>query len=214
MSELQEVKKKKKISFDMLEVKYPSLMPEKESREDKRRRLRREALRRQRAQKRKLKRYLANRVRVLLVGIIVVMFVSTFVSQLIVVQGVSMEPTLSAGSHKILNKRAYVDSDPKRFDIIVFELIDGSDYYYIKRVIGLPGETVRIEHGSIFINDVWLLDPISGGAQEALYAKNEIKLGDDEYFVLGDNREESLDSRDKNFGNIKRDFILGQIKEK
>lgn len=209
----QENKNQKQISFDMLEVKYPSLMPERESREDRRRRLRREAIRRQRVQKKKLKRYLTNRAKLLVVGIVTVIFISTFVSQLIEVQGVSMEPTLSAGSHKILNKRAYVDTDPERFDIIVFELIEGSEYNYIKRVIGLPGETVRIEHGSIFIDNKFLLDPIPGVAGEALSAKVDIVLGDNEYFVLGDNRAESLDSRDKNFGNVKGELILGRIKE-
>lgn len=209
----QENKNQKQISFDMLEVKYPSLMPERESREDRRRRLRREAMRRQRVQKRKLKRYLTNRAKLLVLGIIMVIFISTFVSQLIEVQGVSMEPTLLAGSHKILNKRAYADADPERFDIIVFELIEDSEYNYIKRIIGLPGETVRIEHGSIFIDNKFLLDPIPGVSGEALSAKVDIVLGDDEYFVLGDNRAESLDSRDKNFGNVKGKLILGRIKE-
>lgn len=212
MSEEQEnIQSEKQISFDMLEIKYPTLMPEKESREDRRRRLRREAMRRQRNQKRKLKRYLTNRARLLVVGILFVCFVSTYVSQMIRVIGTSMEPTLKAGSHKIINKRAYKDNGPERFDIIAFELIENSDYYYIKRVIGLPGETVRIEHGSIFIDGNYLLDPLPGVSGEVLAAKVDIVLGDEEYFVLGDNREESLDSRDKNFGNVKEELIIGKI---
>lgn len=96
--------------------------------------------------------------------------------------------------------------------MIVFESIDDDGYKYIKRVIGLPGETIQIQSGSIFINGEYLHDPFNNGILEAYSAKHEILLGDDEYFVLGDNREESIDSRDFSFGNVARNKIVGKIK--
>lgn len=171
----------------------------------------RELLRRKRNQRKRIKRYLKKQALTVLVGLLIILMMSNFVVQLVEVIGASMEPTLSEGSYSLLYKRAYMNTAPERFDVIAFELIEGSDYYYIKRVIGLPGESVRVEHGSIFINDTYLLDVVPTGVSDALAAKVDIVLGDGEYFVLGDNRDESLDSRDKNFGNVKVELILGKI---
>jgi len=141
---------------------------------------------------------------------VVMVLLQTFVIQRTRVSGRSMEPTLSDGDVLFVDKISYNFSDPERFDIIPFEYEDG--VYYIKRIIGLPGESVRIdESGIIYINGEVLTESYG---KEVIYdagiAINEITLGDDEYFVLGDNRNNSQDSRSANVGNIKRSDIMGR----
>jgi signal peptidase I len=123
-----------------------------------------------------------------------------------------MEVTLQAEDKIIINKLAYVFHDPKRYDVIVFKQSgDEHNYYNIKRVIGLPGEKVLIKEGNIYINGVALeepmvLDPIQIGG----LANEEIVLEEDEFFVLGDNRNNSEDSRFANIGNVVLDDIIGK----
>lgn len=136
----------------------------------------------------------------------------TFVGQRTQVKGSSMENTLSNGDNLIVDKITYRFREPQRFDIIVFPFEYEEDTYYIKRIIGLPGETVRIdEEGNIYINEE-LLDESYGRAviAEPGRAGDGITLGEDEYFVLGDNRNDSVDSRTEVVGNIKRDNIIGR----
>jgi len=142
----------------------------------------------------------------------------TFVGQRTEVEGASMEPTLYDGDNLIVDKLTYQFEDPQRFDIIVFPFQYQENPYYIKRIIGLPGETVRIDDaGNIYITDE------SGERRlEENYGKEIISpehigiagepiiLGDDEYFVMGDNRNNSSDSRTEIVGNIHRDNIVGR----
>lgn len=135
-----------------------------------------------------------------------------FVGQRSIVIGTSMYPTLNDGDNLIMNKIGYHLHAPERFDIAIFPFRDGSDNTYIKRIIGLPGETVRIDmEGNIYINDVLLAE--SYGREvikepgNALYG---VTLGDDEYYVLGDNRNRSSDSRFSEVGIVKRDEIIGK----
>lgn len=126
--------------------------------------------------------------------------------------GSSMEKTLFAGDPIIIDKFSYRLTDPKRFDVIVFK--QGGDehsYYNIKRIIGLPGETVIIKDGIIYINGE-ILEDIVNVDEMANYglAAEEILLEDNEYFVLGDNRNYSEDSRFASIGNITRDEIIGK----
>ncbi len=126
--------------------------------------------------------------------------------------GSSMEKTLSANDQIIINKFIYHVSDPKRFDVIVFKQ-SGKEhsFYNIKRIIGLPGETVQIKDGSIYINGE-VLDEIIEVEEMVNYglAAEEIVLEENEYFVLGDNRNNSEDSRFASIGNITRDEIIGK----
>ncbi|HJA64817.1 signal peptidase I [Lachnoclostridium sp. An169] len=135
----------------------------------------------------------------------------TFVGQRTMVSGSSMETTLSNGDQLIVDKISYRFTDPKRYDIIVFPYQYEDNTYYIKRIIGLPGETVQIVDGYVYI-DGQQLDEHYGNAvmEEAGLAAEPIKLGDDEYFVLGDNRNNSQDSRAANVGVIHRRDILGR----
>lgn len=136
----------------------------------------------------------------------------TFVGQRTQVNGSSMEPTLSNHDNLIVDKISYRFKDPERFDIIVFPFQYEEDVYYIKRIIGMPGETVFIDlDGTIYIDGEALQE--SYGREVMLSpgrAGEPITLGEDEYFVLGDNRNNSSDSRDPSVGNIHRDRIVGK----
>ena len=137
-----------------------------------------------------------------------------FVGQRTEVEGASMETTLSDGDNLIVDKISYRFRDPQRFDIIVFPFQYKEDTYYIKRIIGLPGETVQIdEQGNIYINGEKLEESYG---REIIRPENigiaaePIVLGEDEYFVMGDNRNNSTDSRTEIVGNIHRDEIIGR----
>lgn len=135
----------------------------------------------------------------------------TFVGQRTRVDGRSMMNTLHDGDNLIVEKLSYRFSDPKRFDIIVFPPT-GKKEYYIKRIIGLPGETVQIdENGNIYINGELLEENYGAETiQNPGRAAKPITLGDDEYFVMGDNRNNSKDSRSEEVGNVKRFQIIGR----
>lgn len=137
-------------------------------------------------------------------------FDHSFVGQRTVVNGVSMQPTLSDGDNLIVDKLSYRFHDPDRFDIIVFPQEDGR--YFIKRIIGLPGESVRIdEDGFIYINGEKLQESYGKEVmRDPGLAKDGIQLGADEYFVLGDNRNDSMDSRMAEVGPIVGERIIGR----
>lgn len=126
--------------------------------------------------------------------------------------GDSMEPVLYNGQEILMNRVLYRLSMPKRGDVIVF-LPNGNQnsHYYVKRVVGLPGETIQIKDGSVYINGVLLDEDDSYDKMaEAGIAENELLLSSDEFFVLGDNRNSSEDSRSGNVGAVKRDTIIGK----
>ena len=151
---------------------------------------------------------------VIWVGAVVLLawFLITVVAQRTAVNGTSMVPTLEDGDQLICDKISYRFHDPERFDIIIFPYKYQKNTYFIKRVIGLPGETVRIDYdGNIYINGEILDEKY--GLEKMTYpgiAEQEITLGDDEYFVLGDNRNVSEDSRYPDVGLIKREDIIGR----
>lgn len=138
-------------------------------------------------------------------------FILTFIGQRTVVDGRSMQNTLQDRDNLIVEKISYRFTDPSRFDVIVFPPYDTKEYY-IKRIIGLPGETIRIdEDGTIYINDEILEENFGKETiQNPGRAIEPITLGEDEYFVLGDNRNNSLDSRSQKVGNVKREQIIGR----
>ena len=135
----------------------------------------------------------------------------TFVMQRTEVSGNSMNPTLIDRDSLLIEKVTYRFGDAKRFDIVVFHCRYCKDEVFINRVIGLPGETVRIDNeGNIYINEVKLNE--NYGAEVILdpgIAINGVTLGENEYFVMGDNRNHSMDSRDPSVGNINKKDILG-----
>ena len=139
-------------------------------------------------------------------------FITTFIGQRTQVNGESMYPALHNKDNLIVDKISYRFSDPRRYDIIVFPYHYKDRTYYIKRVIGLPGETVQVKDGMIYINgSVYLEEQNFSQMEDAGIAKDEITLGEDEYFVLGDNRNRSEDSRFADMGNIRLDGIEGKV---
>lgn len=133
-----------------------------------------------------------------------------FVGERTSVSGSSMEPALSDKDQVIMDKLTYRIRDPKRYEIIVFP---GPDQrYYVKRVIALPGESVRIQDGKVFVNDRQLKECGS----KYRYTTNgqlngTIKLNGKEYFVMGDNRSKSEDSRYDAVGPVDGDTIVGRV---
>lgn len=126
--------------------------------------------------------------------------------------GNSMEPALYNGQEILMNRVVYKLSSPKRNDVVVF-LPNGNEnsHYYVKRVIGLPGETIQIKDGRVYIHGVLLNeDDALDQMIDAGIAQNELTLAADEYFVLGDNRNSSEDSRSGNIGALKKDNIIGK----
>lgn len=144
--------------------------------------------------------------------IFIALLLVKFVGQRTIVHGSSMVPTLEEGDNLIADKLTYRFRSPKRFEIIVFPYEYEDRTYYIKRIIGLPGETVYIdEEGNIWIDGEILEEHY--GADPIEYqglAAEEIVLGEDEYFCLGDNRSVSKDSRYSDVGNINKDDIIGR----
>lgn len=144
------------------------------------------------------------------VAIAAALFIVTFIGQRVKVDGRSMEPTLQDGDNLICDKLSYRFTDPERFDIVIIYPDETKSDRWIKRVIGLPGETVRIDsEGNIYINGEILEE--SYGAEtieDPGLAAQEITLGEDEYWVMGDNRNHSSDSRV--IGPVPKSRILGK----
>lgn len=139
-------------------------------------------------------------------------FITTNVFVKTSVSGVSMEPTLTEGKVVIVNKLAYYFKKPKRNDVIVYKQSNKEhSYFELKRVIGLPGETVKIKNGMVYINDEVMKEKVKTDIiQNGGLAEEGVKLDDNEYFVLGDNRNDSEDSRFASVGNVLKNEILGK----
>ena len=146
------------------------------------------------------------------VAVIVGYAIVTFGFQTVTVVGPSMNPTLADSQVVLVNKIVYKVSDVKRYDVIAYSRVDGDGYYDIKRVVGLPGETIRISNGDIYINGERRSDvPFTMTIQISGVAEDEITLGDSEYFVMGDNRNASTDSRDARLGCVDTRYIMGRV---
>lgn len=148
-----------------------------------------------------------------LIALVVCFILSSFVIQKTDVEGKSMVPTLEEQDVLLIAKIAYYFEDPKRYDVVVFPQKGKKDVLYIKRIIGMPGETIQIVGDNIFINGRILSETYGKEAMEEEtegIALSAIHLKKDEYFVLGDNRNFSIDSRNKEIGPINRREIIGQ----
>ncbi len=153
------------------------------------------------------------------VVVAIVMIFNTFIGGPMYVQGDSMNPYLEDGDIVISNKMAYWgDSKPERFDIVVFPYEDVKTRKYVKRVIGLPGETIIIENYVTYIIENGEKKKIEdyygqliGISYNSIADYGPVTLGEDEYFVMGDNRFHSSDSRSDDVGPIKEDEITGKI---
>ncbi len=145
---------------------------------------------------------------VLMMAFVLVYFIGMRTS----VVGQSMTETLENGDQILVNRFVYKIIGPKANDVIVF-LPNGNEksHYYVKRVVGVPGDTVQIKDGKVYVNGKEFTEKIEVAAiEDAGLAEDAVTLGDDEYFVLGDNRNNSEDSRYANIGSIKKEYIIGK----
>lgn len=154
----------------------------------------------------------------LFIVLVATYLVVRFVGQRTEVDGESMETTLQHGDQLLVDKISYRFKEPERFDIIVFPYAGAEDTLYIKRIIGLPGETVQIAaDGTIYITKDGKTEALKENYGREIIrwdtrgvAEEPVVLGEDEYFVMGDNRNYSKDSRNATVGNIKREDIIGK----
>lgn len=148
----------------------------------------------------------------LLIIVVSMFLLLNYVAQRILVDGTSMNPTLQNHDSVLIEKLSYRFGEPERYDIVVFRYLQKDNTYYIKRVIGLPGETVQIIDGYVYINGERLESDIYGNSVMLSpgRASEPIVLGEYEYFVLGDNRNGSSDSRAESVGNVTKSQIVGK----
>lgn len=149
-------------------------------------------------------------IKTIVAAFVMAWFITTFIIVNAKVPSGSMENTVMTGDRLIANRLSYVFSDPQRFDIVVFKFPDDESKLYIKRIIGMPGDTVVIRNNQIYINgsdepldDSFIREPMNTG--DAIY-----KVPEDSYFMMGDNRNNSSDSRFWNNTFVKKEKILGK----
>ena len=159
--------------------------------------------------------FVSEMVKVVIISLMIVLPVRYFLIQPFYVKGASMEPNFYDHEYLIIDEITYRFDQPQRGDIVVFKYPNDTRQYFIKRVVGLPGETIKIENGLVFVDgpdgyeplqEDYLFDDIE--TIMPLKGYSQVKLAQDEYFLLGDNREQSFDSRA--FGPVKREFIIGR----
>lgn len=152
---------------------------------------------------------------ILFLGLLVTLMylIPNFLLQRTIVTGPSMENTFFHGDNVLVEKLSYRMDRLKRFDVIVFSPYGKEkEDYYIKRIIGMPGEVVQIIEGIIYINNVPLYETFGNGPiEDPGISREQIFLEKDEFFVLGDNRAVSLDSRYPEVGNVKKENIGGRV---
>lgn len=144
----------------------------------------------------------------LLGAIALALFIMAFIARAFTVDGPSMLPTLSTGERLLVDKVTYRLRDPIRGEIVVFKYPADPSHYFIKRVIGEPGDTVEIQSGRLFVNGAPLDEPY---VRSLTFGRNAVyTVPEGHYFVLGDNRNNSQDSRSSKVGYIPRASIIGR----
>lgn len=159
-----------------------------------------------------MKKEILEWIKTIVISIIIAMLITTFIRPTLV-KGYSMYPTLDEYDYLIINKIPYMLHEPERGDIVVFKshltTSEGKEKDLIKRVIGIPGDTIQITEGKVFVNGQLLEEDYIDGD----YTTGELLLEvpEDMLFVMGDNRENSLDSRDKKVGAVPVDTVRGKV---
>lgn len=144
-------------------------------------------------------------VTTIIVAVVIFLVLQTTVQSFVVI-GSSMKPNFEPGQRLLVSKVAYRFGEPQRGEVIVFRPLDNEDTDYIKRVIALPNDTVEIKEGTVYINNVALDEPYIKAPPN--YTLHQTKIPANEYFVLGDNRNNSNDSYD--WGTVPRQNIVGK----
>ena len=146
----------------------------------------------------------------ILTAVILALLIRTFLFEIILVDGESMLPTLHHGDRVFVNKIGYILGGPKHGDIVIFKNPNNPRDNFVKRVIGLPGDTVRITDGVVYRNDEPLTEDYINEPSISDYPSTVVP--EDTIFALGDNRNRSLDSTDPVIGFIPMDNLLGKAK--
>jgi len=154
-----------------------------------------------------LKDFFIELLQVVIVALAIIIPVRYYFIKPFYVKGASMEPSFFDNEYLVIDEISYRFKEPIRGEIIVFKYPRDPKQFFIKRIIGLPGETVQITGNQVFVNGEEIDEPYLNPDTETK-GESVITLQSDEYFVLGDNRSFSLDSR--NFGPLKREFIVGK----
>jgi len=146
--------------------------------------------------------------------ILAVVFISVyviygFIAQPFLVQGASMEPNFYSGDYLLVDEATYYFREPARGEVIVFKNPNNVDEFYIKRIVGLPGEQVVINDGEVIVDGEKVDESYLADASH-IDGEYRFQLSEDEYFVMGDNRPQSFDSR--NWGPLGEDFIIGVVR--
>lgn len=155
-------------------------------------------------------------IEVALIAIVSVLIIRTFLVQPFLVSGASMEPNFHDRDYLLIDELSYRFREPERGEVIVFHYPNDKKYYYIKRIIGLPGEELEFKDGKItifnedFPKGTVLTENYLPFYEETISANNKIKVGDNEYFVLGDNRDFSFDSR--SWGAVSKKEVIGAVR--
>lgn len=146
-------------------------------------------------------------VKVVLISLAIILPIRLFLIQPFYVEGASMEPNFYQNEYLIIDEISYRFNDKQRGEVIIFKNPKNTKNYFIKRIIGLPGETVSIEEGRVFVDGDLIEEPYITDFSSDNH--DPVTLGSEEYFVLGDNRGNSLDSRQ--LGPIHKDYIIGRV---
>ena len=152
--------------------------------------------------------FILNLIRIIFIAAIVAGTLNVLCFQLVRIEQSSMNPTLKDGDEVFLFKAAYFFTQPKSGDVIIFKSRTDSKINYVKRVIGLPGDTIEIAGGKVLRNGVELNEPYLPDITQGSYS---ITVPSGQYFVMGDNRNFSMDSRNALIGCITKDQILGKV---
>lgn len=156
----------------------------------------------------KVLQFITETCKTVIVSLVAVYLIRSFIVQPFYVRGASMEPNFQDGQYLIINEISYRFEKPQHGDVIVFRYPLDPSEYFIKRVIGLPGDRVEIDDGKVFVNGEEFEEAyIPRGV--FTYGKNKISLGPTEYYVLGDNRPASSDSR--RWGVLPARNIVGRV---
>ena len=147
-------------------------------------------------------------IKVIIISLLIVIPIRTWIAQPFIVEGASMEPNFHNGEYLIIDELSYAFGAPKRGEVIIFRYPLQPSEFFIKRIIGLPGETVEIKTGQVFVNDAvvpeqYLPKNLQTGPDKT------VQLEDNQYFVMGDNRTASSDSRV--WGPLPKKNITGRV---
>lgn len=163
---------------------------------------------RQSAWRRREKSKLRETVETLVGAVVLAVFIMVFVAQAFTIDGPSMQPTFVSGERILADKLSYRFRDPRRGEVVVFDPPIESDYY-IKRIIGVPGDEILIRQGKLYVNGLLASDDYTTGPIPRDFGP--IVVPEDSYFVLGDNRINSKDSRDASVGMVPKHAIIGRV---